>query len=119
MRVQDKPGVLADITRILADREISIDAMIQKEPSEGEDQTDYHPAYPYLHREAGGGRDREDRGTGDRQRQGGAHSTGRAQLMRYISTRGAWADAPQPFSAILLEGLAPDGGLAVPHTYPR
>jgi homoserine dehydrogenase len=40
MRVQDKPGVLADITRILADREISIDAMIQKEPSEGEDQTD-------------------------------------------------------------------------------
>ena len=40
MRVLDKPGVLADITRILADREISIDAMIQKEPSEGEDQTD-------------------------------------------------------------------------------
>jgi homoserine dehydrogenase len=40
MRVADKPGVLADITRILADREISIDAMIQKEPSEGEDQTD-------------------------------------------------------------------------------
>ncbi len=40
MRVQDKPGVLADITRILADRGISIDAMIQKEPSEGEDQTD-------------------------------------------------------------------------------
>ena len=40
MRVEDKPGVLADITRILADREISIDAMIQKEPSEGEEQTD-------------------------------------------------------------------------------
>jgi threonine synthase len=39
--------------------------------------------------------------------------------MRYISTRGAWADAPQPFSAILLEGLAPDGGLAVPESYPR
>jgi len=32
--------VLADITRILADREISIDAMIQKEPPEGEEQTD-------------------------------------------------------------------------------
>ena len=29
-----------DITRILADRDISIDAMIQKEPPEGEDQTD-------------------------------------------------------------------------------
>jgi len=40
MRVLDKPGVLADITRILADREISIDAMIQKEPPEGEEQTD-------------------------------------------------------------------------------
>ncbi|MHB8493730.1 MAG: homoserine dehydrogenase [Casimicrobiaceae bacterium] len=40
MRVDDRPGVLADITRILADRGISIDAMIQKEPSEGEDQTD-------------------------------------------------------------------------------
>jgi homoserine dehydrogenase len=40
MRVQDKPGVLADITRILADREISIDAMIQKEPPAGEEQTD-------------------------------------------------------------------------------
>jgi homoserine dehydrogenase len=40
MRVDDRPGVLADITRILADREISIDAMIQKEPSEGEQQTD-------------------------------------------------------------------------------
>ncbi len=40
MRVLDQPGVLADITRILADRDISIDAMIQKEPPEGEDQTD-------------------------------------------------------------------------------
>jgi len=40
MRVLDRPGVLADITRILADRGISIDAMIQKEPPEGEDQTD-------------------------------------------------------------------------------
>ena len=40
MRIQDKPGVLADITRILADEQISIDAMVQKEPGEGEDQTD-------------------------------------------------------------------------------
>jgi homoserine dehydrogenase len=38
MRVFDKPGVLADITRILADSSISIDAMVQKEPHEGEDQ---------------------------------------------------------------------------------
>jgi homoserine dehydrogenase len=40
LRVQDKPGVLADITRILADEDISIDAVIQKEPGEGETQTD-------------------------------------------------------------------------------
>jgi len=40
LRVQDEPGVLADITRVLADERISIDAMIQKEPSEGEDETD-------------------------------------------------------------------------------
>ncbi len=40
LRVADKPGVLADITRILADEQISIDAVIQKEPDEGEDQTD-------------------------------------------------------------------------------
>ncbi len=39
--------------------------------------------------------------------------------MKYVSTRGAWAKAPQPFSAILLEGLAPDGGLAVPQAIPR
>jgi len=38
--------------------------------------------------------------------------------VRYVSTRGAWRDAPQPFLAILLEGLAPDGGLAVPERYP-
>ena len=36
MRVLDKPGVLADVTRILGDRSISIDAMIQKEPAENE-----------------------------------------------------------------------------------
>ena len=40
MRVADRPGVLADITRILADLSISIDAMVQKEPGEGEEQVD-------------------------------------------------------------------------------
>jgi homoserine dehydrogenase len=40
LRAQDKPGVLADITRILADLGISIDALLQREPEEGEDQTD-------------------------------------------------------------------------------
>jgi homoserine dehydrogenase len=40
LRVLDRPGVLADVTRILADKSISIDAMVQKEPSEGEEQVD-------------------------------------------------------------------------------
>jgi len=40
MRVLDKPGVLARITRILADSRISIDAMVQKEPGEGEKRVD-------------------------------------------------------------------------------
>jgi homoserine dehydrogenase len=40
MRVIDRPGVLADITRALADSKISIDAMVQKEPGEGEKRVD-------------------------------------------------------------------------------
>jgi len=40
LKAFDKPGVLADVTRILADLEISIDAMIQKEPAEGEELVD-------------------------------------------------------------------------------
>ncbi|RFP11636.1 homoserine dehydrogenase [Duganella sp. BJB488] len=40
MNVSDQPGVLADLTRILADATISIDAMMQKEPAEGETRTD-------------------------------------------------------------------------------
>jgi homoserine dehydrogenase len=40
MRVLDKPGVLADITRTLADSRISIEAMVQKEPGAGERQVD-------------------------------------------------------------------------------
>ena len=40
MRVIDRPGVLADITRILADSKISIDAMVQKEPGAGERRVD-------------------------------------------------------------------------------
>ncbi|HEX6002665.1 MAG TPA: homoserine dehydrogenase [Burkholderiales bacterium] len=40
LRVLDRTGVLADITRILADHQISIDAMVQKEPTAGEDKVD-------------------------------------------------------------------------------
>ncbi|MGH8800545.1 MAG: threonine synthase, partial [Casimicrobiaceae bacterium] len=37
--------------------------------------------------------------------------------MEYVSTRGGIE--PQSFSTILLEGLAPDGGLTVPAVYPH
>ncbi|MSQ58457.1 MAG: homoserine dehydrogenase [Betaproteobacteria bacterium] len=40
MRVKDQPGVLADVTRIFADQQISIDAMVQKEAQAGEEQVD-------------------------------------------------------------------------------
>lgn len=36
LSAEDKPGVLADVTRILANHNISIEAVIQKEPPEGE-----------------------------------------------------------------------------------
>jgi homoserine dehydrogenase len=40
LRAYDKPGVLADVTRILADLAISIEAMVQKEPVEGQELVD-------------------------------------------------------------------------------
>lgn len=36
----DRPGVLAEVTRILGDRQISIEAFIQKEPKTGENKVD-------------------------------------------------------------------------------
>jgi homoserine dehydrogenase len=40
LQVADKAGVLANITRILAENDISIDAVLQRESAEGEQQTD-------------------------------------------------------------------------------
>lgn len=40
LRASDKPGVLAGVTKILADRNISIDAMLQKEPDDNETEAD-------------------------------------------------------------------------------
>lgn len=40
LRASDKPGVLAHVTRILADRNISIDAMLQKEPADNDSEAD-------------------------------------------------------------------------------
>jgi len=38
MQAEDKPGVLAEVTRILGEKEISIEAIIQKEPMAGSDK---------------------------------------------------------------------------------
>lgn len=40
LRVADESGVLADITRILADSNISIDALLQKQAEDGSSETD-------------------------------------------------------------------------------
>jgi homoserine dehydrogenase len=40
LRVADEKGVLASITRILAESDISIDAILQRESAEGEHQTE-------------------------------------------------------------------------------
>ena len=40
LQALDRPGVLADITCILAELKISIDAMVQKEPKKNEEQVD-------------------------------------------------------------------------------
>jgi homoserine dehydrogenase len=40
LRVSDEPGVLSKVTTILADHDISIDALLQRESAEGENQTD-------------------------------------------------------------------------------
>ncbi|MCP4391216.1 MAG: ACT domain-containing protein, partial [Gammaproteobacteria bacterium] len=38
MRVDDRPGVMAEITRIMGDNDISIEAILQKEPESGATQ---------------------------------------------------------------------------------
>ncbi|SFM31032.1 homoserine dehydrogenase [Ectothiorhodospira mobilis] len=40
LRVVDQPGVMADVTRILADLDISIEAILQKEPDEDTHEAD-------------------------------------------------------------------------------
>jgi len=39
MQVEDRPGVLADISRILADASISINAMVQREPAKAKSRS--------------------------------------------------------------------------------
>lgn len=40
LRALDKPGVMADVTKVLGDSAISIEAMMQKEPQEDEQEAD-------------------------------------------------------------------------------
>jgi len=40
LRVADQAGVLSRVTTILAENDISIDAVLQREAAEGENQTD-------------------------------------------------------------------------------
>ncbi|WP_047542165.1 homoserine dehydrogenase [Methylotenera versatilis] len=40
LRASDEPGVLANVTKVLAERNISIDAMLQKEPADNETEAD-------------------------------------------------------------------------------
>ena len=47
LSASDQPGVLADVTRILADHAISIEAILQKEPPEGEN---FLPVIMLTHR---------------------------------------------------------------------
>jgi len=47
LSASDQPGVLADVTRILADHQISIEAILQKEPPEGEN---FLPVIMLTHR---------------------------------------------------------------------
>ena len=77
----------------------------------------HRDAHPPGDREERQRRDGEDRAAADGGRQGHAHPPRRAAVMRYVSTRG---DAPaKRFTEILLEGLASDGGLYVPESYPE
>ena len=66
MRVADQPGVLADITRILAEHDISIDAMVQREPARGrETQVDIIMLTHDTRRRTHERGDRADRGAAD------------------------------------------------------
>ena len=119
MRVADQPGVLADITRNLADGRISIDALFQREPSEGENQTDIimltHDA---LERDVNAAIARIEAlptVLAPVIRAAGRVALVRALCVTFQRAAARW----QSFSEILLSGLAADGGLYVPASYPR
>ena len=118
LQVADETGVLARITGILAEHGISIDALLQRPNAAGagEPRTDVI----ILTHDTVEGRmtrgDRQDAGAADGAGEDRPHSQGRPGV-KYLSTRGE--ARRRGFAEILLEGLAPDGGLYVPERYPR
>ncbi len=122
IRVADEAGVLAqDHQPDWPVPSISIDAVLQREADEvgGEGVDADRPDHPHPRYARG----RHGRGPGANPGPAfGAgphhpHSQRRVELMRYLSTRGH-ADRKR-FCDILLEGLAPDGGLYLPESYPQ
>ena len=121
LRVADEAGVLARVTGIVANAGISIDAVLQREADEvggeGATSTDliiltHDTRRRHDERRAG-------RAAGAAHGAGAdhAHPQGGTGLMLYLSTRGD--PGRKHFCEILLEGLAPDGGLYLPEPIRR
>jgi threonine synthase len=121
LRVADEAGVLAKVTGIVANAGISIDALLQREADEvgGEGATSTDLII-LTHDTREGTMDAvlADAGLAHGAGADRAHPQGRAELMLYISTRGD-KTGRKHFCEILLEGLAPDGGLYLPEAYPQ
>ncbi len=105
LRVADKPGVLADITRILADAGISIGAVLQKEPAEGDARDRHHHAHARHDREARRRRDRADRVARDRAVEGDPHPRRGPRLMNLNQVTVGVADVARSIAFYRTLGL--------------
>ena len=125
LRVADQAGVLAKVASLLAIAGISIDAMLQREASaiggKGSTQTDLILLTHSVREGTMNEVIAQMQGHGHGARAHHPHPQGRtglsAETMLYLSTRGH--PDRKHFCEILLEGLAPDGGLYLPERYPR
>jgi len=80
LKAFDKPGVLADITRILADLEISIDAMMQKSRARASN-CGYHHAHSYHRGKEYRSGHRQDGSVAEYFRQGDTDTAGRIESL--------------------------------------
>ena len=120
MRVLDKPGVLADITRILAD----LDDLDRRDGAEGAGRgrgpaSTSSCSRTSRSRRTSTRRSRKIESAADAcAGKVDAHPAGSSccSALRQHPRRGA---TPQRFTEILLEGLAPDGGLVRARGFPR